>query len=75
MGIPNQIFGGLFKILFFFKKKKKKKKQSHFVEDILTEFWNWNILNVIVLIPTQSPQLQATWNKVHRKPSNKPASE
>jgi hypothetical protein len=51
------------------------KKQSDSVEDILTELWNWNILNVIALIPTQNPQLQSNWNKVHRKSSEKSASE
>jgi hypothetical protein len=51
------------------------KKQSDSVEDILTELWNWNILNVIVLIPTQTPQLQSNWNKVNRKSSKKSASE
>jgi hypothetical protein len=51
------------------------KKQGDFVEDILTEFWNWNILNVIALIPTKTPQLQANWNRVHRKSSKKLANE
>jgi hypothetical protein len=51
------------------------KKQSDSVEDILTELWNWNILNVIALIPTQTPQLQSNWNKVHRNSSKKSASE
>lgn len=46
-----------------------------FVEDILTELWKCNILNVIPLIPTQTPQLQSNWNKVHRKSSKNSASE
>jgi len=45
------------------------------VEDILTKFWNWNILNVIPLIPTHTPQLQSNCSKVHRKYSKKSASE
>jgi hypothetical protein len=49
-------------------------QKNDFVEGILTEFWNWNILNVIALIPTQTPQLRSNWNKVYRKSSKKSAS-
>jgi hypothetical protein len=41
-------------------------KQSDFVDEILTEFSNWNIMNVIVLVPTQTSQLQSIENETNK---------
>jgi hypothetical protein len=48
---------------------------SDYVSEILTELWNWNIMNVIVLVPAQSRQIQYNENESHTKSSKRQVSE
>jgi hypothetical protein len=44
-------------------------KQSGFVDEILTELFSWNIVKVIVLVPTHTSLLQSTGNEITGAPS------
>jgi hypothetical protein len=44
---------------------------SDSVDDILTELWNWKIVNAIVLIPAQICQFQNNGNNSHKKSKGK----
>lgn len=45
------------------------------VEEILTELWNWKIVNVIILIPAQNSQFQCNGNENHNESSKRQVSE
>ncbi|PNF21457.1 hypothetical protein B7P43_G13529, partial [Cryptotermes secundus] len=45
------------------------------VEEILTELWNWKIVNAVILIPAQNIQFQCNGNESHNKSSKRQVSE